>query len=422
MLQPWPVITDEDKAAVMQALDDASKTMKYTLNHPAMKGLEADVAAYIGVRHCLTANSGTAALHMAVAAAGIKPGDEVITSAYTFLASATCVLHHNAIPVFADVQPHSFNIDPRSIEAQITPRTRAIIPVHIFGLPADMDEIMALAARHNLVVIEDACQAFGATYRGRKAGAIGQSGAFSLESSKLLPSTTEGGLLVTHSSDIAARAALLRLFGEGEVPGDQPREYNAMTMGWNYRMSYMAAAMTRSQLRRFDAWQKVRLDNSAALSRRLARIPGVEPPKVPADRTHGFFMYPIVLRPEALGLDVDVADFTTIVQKALNAEGMPAGRWQTRPVPGQALFQQRIGYGDGCPWACARAREDIAYRAEDYPVTNDLIARTLLLKKSTGTTAPNTPELMDRFADAIEKVIIENRDAVVAKARALKGA
>ncbi|HNQ35610.1 MAG TPA: aminotransferase class V-fold PLP-dependent enzyme, partial [bacterium] len=197
MLQPWPYITEADKQAVLKAMDDAMATLKFTTNHPAVRGLEDGVARYVGSRFCLSANSGTAALHMAVAAAGLGPGDEVITSAYTFLASASCVLHHNAVPVFADIQPDTYNIDPASIEAHLTDRTRALLPVHIHGMAADMDEIMAIARRRGLAVIEDAAQAFGVDYRGRKAGTIGDLGAYSMESSKLLTSASEGGLLVT---------------------------------------------------------------------------------------------------------------------------------------------------------------------------------------------------------------------------------
>lgn len=416
----WPVITAEDKAAVMEAMDQAISTQKFTTNHPAVKGLEADVAAYIGTRHCVAANSGTAALHMAVSAAGIGPGDEVITSAFTFLASATCVLHHNAIPIFADIQPGTYNLDPASVRRAITPRTKAIIPVHICGLPADMDEIMTIAHEHGLVVIEDACQAFGATYKGRRAGSIGEMGAFSMESSKLLASTSEGGLLVTNRQDYAQRALLVRLFGEGEVPGNQPREYNALTMGWNYRITYFSAAMARSQLTRFDSDQAVRQRNASVLSARLASITGVEPPVVPEDRTHGYFMYPIRLYPEKMGLDVSPWHFTTAVGKLLAAEGMPAGRWQTRPVPAQAMFLRKEGYGKGCPWSCHHARPDLDYSKESYPVTEDMLARTLLLKKSTGLTPPNGADLMHLYADAVEKVVVEHRDTVVAMARELE--
>ena len=149
----WPVITDEDKKAVNEVLDSGILFGPYS---PQVVALQEEFAKYIGTKYCIAMNSGTAALHAAIAAADIGPGDEVITPAFSFLASATCILHHNAIPVFADIDPVTYNIDPKKIEEKITEKTKAIIPVHIHGLPADMDEILAIARKHNLIVIEDA--------------------------------------------------------------------------------------------------------------------------------------------------------------------------------------------------------------------------------------------------------------------------
>jgi dTDP-4-amino-4,6-dideoxygalactose transaminase len=187
----WPNVTQEDKAAVMAVLD---RGILWGEDSPETAALEKEWAEYVGTRFCLATNSGTAALHMAVAAAGIGPGDEVITSALTFLASASCVLHHNAIPVFADIDPDTFNVTAQTIAERITERTKAIIPVHLHGLPADMDEILALARKHGLTVIEDACQAHGATYKGRKVGGLADSAAFSLNTTKNLAGG-EGGVI-----------------------------------------------------------------------------------------------------------------------------------------------------------------------------------------------------------------------------------
>ena len=157
----WPVITEEDKQAVMEVLNSGNLWGPYATN---CKGLEAEFAAYLGTKYCIAFNSGTAALHAAVRAAGVGPGDEVITSAYSFMASAVAVLHSNGIPVFVDIDPKTHNIDPSKIEEKITERTKAIIPVHIEGIPADLDEIMRIAKKHDLVVIEDAAHAFGSVY------------------------------------------------------------------------------------------------------------------------------------------------------------------------------------------------------------------------------------------------------------------
>ncbi|GAI80609.1 unnamed protein product, partial [marine sediment metagenome] len=193
----WPVITQEDKKAVMGVLNRGILWGPYA---PEVVGLQEDFARYVGTKYCIAVNSGTAALHMAVAAAGIGPGDEVITSAFSFLASAVAVLHHNAIPIFVDIDPKTFNIDPKKIEEKISSRTKAIMPVHIHGLPADIDEINEIAKKHHLVVIEDAAQSHGALYHGKKTGNFSDMAAFSLNSTKNMPGG-EGGLFVTNNEE-----------------------------------------------------------------------------------------------------------------------------------------------------------------------------------------------------------------------------
>src|SRR6185437_11694218 len=187
----WPNVTEQDKAAVMRVLE---RGVLWVAAAPEVAALEREWAAYTGSRYCLATNSGTAALHMAVAAAGVEPGDEVITTPLSWTSTATCILHHNAIPIFADIAPLTFNIDPQRIAERISPRTRAILPVHLYGLAADMDPILALAERHRLKVIEDCCQAHAARYRGRTVGALGHLGASSFNGNKNLPGG-EGGAL-----------------------------------------------------------------------------------------------------------------------------------------------------------------------------------------------------------------------------------
>src|SRR5262245_36115896 len=171
----WPIITEADKRAVLKVLDEGPLWALSTsegLVAPQMFGLERGFADFIGVRHCLACNGGTAAIHMALAAAGVGPGDEVVTSAFSFLATPVAVLHQSAVPIFADIDPRTFTISPADVERRITSRTKAILPVHIHGVPAEMDAINAIAERRGLVVIEDACQAPGARYKGRRAGAL----------------------------------------------------------------------------------------------------------------------------------------------------------------------------------------------------------------------------------------------------------
>src|SRR5438093_11219844 len=205
----WPILTDADRAAVARVLN---RGVLSGVGAPEARGLEAEFAAVVGRRFCLATNSGTSALHIALAAAGVGPGDEVIVPALSFIATAQAVLHQGAIPVFADVEPDTYNIDIADAARRVTARTRAIVPVHLHGLPADMDAVLALARRAGLVVIEDAAQAHGATYRGRPVGTLGDMAAFSLNSTKNFPAG-EGGLFVTASEELHARAARVRLDG-----------------------------------------------------------------------------------------------------------------------------------------------------------------------------------------------------------------
>jgi dTDP-4-amino-4,6-dideoxygalactose transaminase len=210
ILTPWPIITDEDKKMVMECMESGIFTGPYG---PQVRGAETEFAEYLGVKHVLMVNSGTAALHMAVAVAGIGPGDEVIVPSFTFLATALAVLHNNAVPVFVDIEPRAFMLDPSKIEGRITSRTKAIIPVHLHGQCADMDAINEIAKKHNLIVIEDTAQAHGAKYKGKLAGTLGDMSIFSVQASKNLASG-EGGFFVTNNDEMANFANRMRLFGQ----------------------------------------------------------------------------------------------------------------------------------------------------------------------------------------------------------------
>ncbi|MBI2914984.1 MAG: DegT/DnrJ/EryC1/StrS family aminotransferase [Firmicutes bacterium] len=376
---------------------------------PEVDALQREWAEYIGTKHALVTNSGTAALHIAVAAAGVGPGDEVITSALTFVASAHAIMQQNAVPVFADIDPRTYNIDPAGVGARITERTRAIIPVHLHGMPADMDEINAVAAQHGLLVIEDACQAHGATYKGRKAGALGDMAAFSLNGSKNLPGG-EGGLFNTTSDELKRRADLVRVLGEDIQPGVE-RDYNAFAIGWMYRYQEMAAAFVRTRLGTLDLENEQRCRNAEYLSKALRELPGIIPPHVPPDRTSVYHLFRIRFDPAALGLSVHPKEFRAKVQKALRAEGVQANRWQNRLVPMQAVFQKREGYGKGCPWDCPHGNTPRqAYRLEDYPETKKLVDDSIVMHSALY--PPNGRDLLDRYIAAFQK-LWENMDEVI---------
>ena len=408
----FPFITQDDRDAVMSVLDACEKGVHiWGVAPPNIVGAEKEWATYLGRKYCLMTNSGTAALHMAVAAAGIKPGDEVITSAFTFIASATSVLHHNGIPVFVDVAPETALINPDLIEAAITDRTKAILPVHIHGYPADMDRINAIAAKHDLLVIEDAAQAPGATYKGRKVGTLGDIACFSLNGCKQL-TCGEGGFLVTDDEDLYEVADMVRVFGE-RVGRVGKREYNAYGMGWMYRNTEMPAALLRSQLKRFDQMLAVRRDNCEYLTKKLSHIKGIITLVVPPETSSAWWVYPVRVRAEDLGVNMPQEDFRNRVVKAIAAEGVPCSVWQGQPVPGQMLFQRKDGYGHGCPWQCPHAGE-VDYSLDNFPNAVRFCHEYFFIGGLSSPTIalPNAHGLMDKYARAIEKVMT-NLDEVL---------
>ncbi len=397
----WPIITEEDITAVTNVL---RRGIIWGFHAPEVSSLEKEWAEYNGVDYCLASNSGTSALHMAVAASGVEPGDEVITPAFSFLASATCILHHNAIPVFVDIDPVTFNIDPDKIEEKITSKTKAIIVVHIQGLCCDMDRINKIAKKNNIMVIEDSAQAHGAEYKGKKAGTIGDMGAFSLQESKNL-TCGEGGLFITGDANIFEKATMVGRFGE-LVKRGMKRTYKASTLGWNYRIHEMAAALARSQLKRLDEYNTKRRENSEYLTAGLKNIEGVIPPFVPEDMVHVYHKYRVRLDPETLGINIKPGIFRDRIQEALLAEGVSLGPWQTNPIPAQEIFQIKEGYGKGCPWTCRNGR-DIEYNPIDYPETIKLLDDSFVIHSILPT---NGLDLMKYIVEAFKKVFANIED------------
>ncbi len=395
----WPIIGKDERRLIGDVLDSGILAGGTA---PQVQALEREWADYVGAKHCLTTCSGTAALHMALAAIGVGPGDEVITSAFTFLASASCALHQNAVPVFVDIDPRTYTLDPAGLEAAITERTRAIIPVHIQGLPADLDPILEIARRHKLAVIEDACQAHGALYKGRKVGTLGQIGCFSLNNFKNLCGG-EGGLFVTNDQALLEKGVLIRCFGDEVDEVSKRRVYNASILGYMYRNQELPAALARAQLLHLDQYNKVRIENAEYLSRELAAIPGVIPPYCPPDRTHVYFMYNVRFDPQAAGVACEPRRFRVAVEKALYKEGVLAGQWQTLPVPAQDLFQSKLGYGGtGYPWTINEAKGvRYDYNPARFPEAQKLCDSYTIVH---GVHAPNGRKLMDKIVAAFRKV------------------
>lgn len=413
----WPIVTAEDKAAVARVLDEGPLWALSTddgLFAPETSALEREFAELVGAKYCLACNGGTAAIHMALAAAGVGPGDEVITSAFSFIATPVAVLHQSAVPIFADIDPRTFNIDPADVERRITSRTKAILPVHVHGVPAEMDAINAIAGRCGLTVIEDACQAPGARYKGRRAGALAPMAAFSLNGTKNF-AVGEGGLFVTSDETFRARANMVRMVGE-TLPLSDPTMAFQHLVAWNYRAQEMPSALARSQMRRLDQYNAQARANAALLTRRLTGVPGVEPPYVPPHCESIYHKYRVRLRPEDLDFPLRGVAFRDLVRAALAAEGVDAVTWLLAPLPAHPIFQRRDGYGGGYPWTVAHA--DYRYRVEDYPETQRLVDNSLVICSELHPIYCQPARLVEQYADAIAKVFSQ-RPALLAAAETL---
>jgi dTDP-4-amino-4,6-dideoxygalactose transaminase len=271
---------------------------------PQGKSLEEEIAHYLGVKHAVGVASGTDALHLALLAAGLKRGDEVITTPFTFIATAEAISYVGAVPVFVDIDPDSFNIDISKIAPAITRKTKAIIPVHLYGQPADMEGLMELAKKHSLKVIEDCAQSFGAEYHGEKTGAIGDLGCFSFFPSKNLGGYGDGGMVTTNDNDLAAHLLSLRNHGSRV-------RYHHEEVGFNSRLDEIQAAIIRVKFKHIDAYNAMRRNNAALYSRFLAD-PGIRTPSEQSRTKHVFHQYTIrVKNRDAVKQKLDAGGITS---------------------------------------------------------------------------------------------------------------
>jgi dTDP-4-amino-4,6-dideoxygalactose transaminase len=310
-------IKPEIDAAIARVLDSC----QFVLGSE-VAGFEQEFATYCGAAECIALNSGTSALHLALLAAGVGTGDEVITVPFTFVASVAAIIYAGARPVLVDIDPRSFTMDPAAIEAAITPRTKAILPVHLYGQPADMDPIMEVARRHRLVVIEDAAQAHGAKYKGRPVGSIGDMACFSFYPGKNLGAYGEGGAVTTSNADYARTIRMLRDWG-------QDRKYHHVLRGYNYRMEGLQGAILRVKLRHLEPWTEARRIIAAKYNELLADSELVRPSEMPWAR-HVYHAY--TLR----------ADDRDALQAALQEKGIQTGIHYPMPVHLQPAYAELV--------------------------------------------------------------------------------
>jgi perosamine synthetase len=325
-----PQLGEEEKKAVMEVLDSGM-----IAQGPRVKAFEEAFATMCGVKHAAATASGTTALHVALLAAGIGKGDEVITSPFTFIASANSILYTGARPIFVDIDPLTFNINPALIEAAITSHTKAILPIHLFGLSCDMDPIMAIAGKHGLVVIEDACQSHGALYKGKRVGSFGI-GAFSFYPTKNMTSA-EGGMITTNDDVIAEKCRVIRQHG-------MHRRYYHDELGFNFRMTDVHAAIGLEQLKKLKGRNEQRRANASFLN---ANLKGVITPKVPEGCEHVYHQYTV----RVPGGKRDA------LRTFLQENGVGSEVYYPVPVHKQSFYMGELGYQGSYPEAERAANE-----------------------------------------------------------------
>jgi len=381
---PWPIFDETE----VRAVEDVIRSGQW--GNPDCTGLverfEKEFADYCGAKFAVSSVNGSVAIRLALIACGVKPGDEVITTPYTFIATASVILEANCVPVFVDIEPDTYNIDPVEIEKAVSHRTRAIIPVHFAGLTCDMEKIMNIAKKHRLAVIEDACHAHGAEYKGRKLGAIGDAGCFSFQSSKNLTSG-EGGMTITSDPKLYEMVHSLR--NVGRVQGGQWYEHH--NLGCNYRLATPQAALLSCQLKRLEEQTRRRDENGRYLAELLRDIDGISP----LTRGHGETLHSYHL----FIFRYDAAKFNSLPKtefaKYLAAEGVPAFMGYPKPLYRQPLFQEKR-------FACYAIPPDVDYSRVRCPVTEKACYEEAVWIMQPALLGDRSD--MESFAEAIRKI------------------
>ena len=363
----FPDIREEDIAAVAEVLRSGRLSLG-----PRAEEFGRKLAERCGVRHGIPVSSGTAALHLIVRALGLGRGDDVLVPSFTFAASVNALLYEGVLPVFVDIEPDTYNLSPADLERKRTDRTKAVMAVDVFGHPVEWDELLAFARRHRLAVIDDSCEALGATYRGRPLGSFGNAAAFAFYPNKQL-TTGEGGLVATDDDEIARLARSMSNQGRAEMGAWVDHE----RLGYNYRLDEMSAALGLSQLGRLDELLAARERVARAYGERLAGLSRVSPPRVRPHVGMSWFVYVVTL---AAGLDRDV------VMPQMEAEGIPV-RAYFKPLHRMPYVQERLGTSEF-----------------DLPVTDSVASRTMALPFHGGLTDAQIDRVVGTLAAVLGRV------------------
>lgn len=408
---PLPVyntIGEEEKKAVMDVLDSGELSGFIAYNGQefwggkAVRSLENAFIEKFNVKHAVAVNSATSGLHCALYAAGIAPGDEVIVPPYTMSASATTVLFTGGVPIFCDIDEHTFCIDPDKVEELINFRTKAIVAVNLFGQPAALLKLRSIADKYKITLIEDNSQAPAAKHNGMYTATIGDMGVFSFNRHKTMQ-CGEGGVVVTNDEDLALRMAMLRNHGEC-LAGSMELDTYSNTVGLNYRMTEMEAAVALVQLKKLDTLNEKRIDLANEISENLERLDGFQSPYVCPENTHVYYFYPIKYDASRTGLSRD------LFCKALEAEGFTARTGYVKPLYLEPQYINKTCFGlDGFPFSANSRNEEIRYHEGLCPIVEKLAAAELIITNITY--PPLSKNDMLDFVEACEKVL-NNKDSL----------
>ncbi len=372
-----PVLGSAEEKRVLKVMKSGvlsgfiAKAGEYFLGGSQVRELENLFSEYFGAKYAMTVNSATAGLHAALAACNIGPGDEVIVPPYTMSASASAVLMTGAVPRFVDISNDIFSLDPSLVEKAITLRTKAIVVVHLFGHPARMNEILAIAKKRKLKVVEDCAQAPGAKYKEKYVGTLGDVGIFSFNQHKMI-TTGEGGVVITNDEEIALKVRLVRNHGEAVVE-DMKVEDIVNTLGWNYRMTELEAAVGIAQFKKLNYLTEHRQELAGYLSLNLKKFKGLTLPVTLSSCSHTYFLYAIKYDEVQAGIPRE------LLIKALNAEGIPFAAGYVKPLYLSPLYQRLTCFGnDGWPFTSIPEAERPSYRKGICPVAEDLYEKELI--------------------------------------------
>jgi|TARA_B110000495_G_scaffold170940_1_gene158941 perosamine synthetase len=393
-----PIIGDNEKKQVLEVLESGNLSTfiasqgEYFLGGKKIKEFEKKFSEVIGTKFAVAFNSATSALHAAIVATGVQPEHEVIVPPYTFTSTATSVLMHNAIPIFSDVKEDTFCLDPKKLDKVKSSLTQAIIPVHLFGHPCDMDEIMEFAKKNKLKVIEDCAQSPGGIYKGKKVGTIGHCGIFSFQETKNIM-TGEGGMLVTNDDEIAKYAQMMRNHGEVISSEQKSRSYKAEILGWGYRMTELEASIGIAQIEKLEELNNERIRLAKRLTEKINAIDGLMHTTYEHVK-NVYYVYAFTFNEEKIGISRE--EFC----KAVNAEGIPIAGGYVKPLYLNPIYQEKT------PYAFKNYQGNAKYDKGICPIAENLFEEKLVLIPVVR--PPSTDSDIDDIINAINKVITSN--------------